>query len=139
MAHLQLSISLDSLVNQTLVFVKLILATGTQNGNVDVAFFSFCGHVVTVRQGLLTSVAWYRAYLVDILYSSNAGSTTPLFLLTSSLFLSTSYFKSLSYLIAYLQRYFLFITKASLYYNLNSYIIINSYNSKQNLFNFKTQ
>ena len=80
-AHLQSSISLDSPANQIPVFVTLILTTGAQNhSNEDVAFFFFCGHVVTVRQGLLTSVAWHRAYLANILHSSNAGSTTPSFL-----------------------------------------------------------
>ena len=83
MAHLQSGISKDSLANEISAFVKSILATGAQNyGNEDVAFFFFCGHVVTVRQGLLTSVAWHRVYLANILHSSNAGSTTPPFLLT---------------------------------------------------------
>ena len=42
MAHLQLSISKDSLANQIPVFVKSILTTAAQNyGNEDVAFFFF--------------------------------------------------------------------------------------------------
>ena len=39
------------------------------------------GYSVTVRQGLLTSAAWHRAYLADILHSSNAGSITSSFFL----------------------------------------------------------